>query len=173
MMTYSPIRTLTTLSAVALLVSGCASVGNVKPGTAYSDLIKQYGTPAVICPGNDGSTRLVWSEGNAGEQAYAVVVDKQQRVSSVTQLMQKPAFDILQQGQWDTQRVRCQFGLPAMVRTYGENRKTDMVWQYRFYGPTGEYDMLFITFDRATGKMVNYSTGQDPELNISLLGGGR
>jgi len=165
-------RTLIATSAIAtaLLTAGCASVGNVKPGTTYSELIEQYGKPAVICPTSDGGTRLVWSEGNAGERAYAVVVDGQQRVSSVTQLMQKPAFDVLGQGQWDTHDVRCQFGLPAMVRTYGDG-KNEMVWQYRFYGSTGAYDMLFVTFDRATGKMVNYSTGQDPELNISLLGG--
>jgi hypothetical protein len=165
-------RTVASLIATALLTTGCASVGNVKPGTSYNALIKEYGTPTVICPTPDGSTRLVWSEGNAGEQAYAVVVDKQQQVSSVTPLMQKPTFDVLQQGQWNTHDVRCQFGLPAMVRSYGDS-KTDMVWQYRFYGPTGEYDMLFVTFDRATGQMVSYSTGADPELNISLLGGGR
>lgn len=156
--------------AATLLTAGCASVGNVKPGTSYSELIKQYGKPKVICPTGDGGNRLVWSEGNAGEQAYAVVVDSQQRVASVTQLMQKPAFDVLDQGQWNTHDVRCQFGLPAMVRTYGDS-KGEMVWQYRFYGPADGYDMLFVTFDRATGEMVNYSTGQDPELNISLLGG--
>ncbi|HEY7803779.1 MAG TPA: hypothetical protein VIC30_05025 [Orrella sp.] len=172
MMTITHTARLTGLVASALIVTGCASVGSVKPGTTYNSLIEQYGTPAVICPASDGTTRLVWSEGNAGEQAYAVTVDNQQRVSSVTQLMQQPAFDVLKQGQWNTHDVRCQFGLPALVRSYGDT-KSDMVWQYRFYGPGGEYDMLFVTFDRASGQMVSFSTGPDPELNLTMLGGGR
>jgi len=166
-----PIK-LTGMIATAALLTACASVGNVKPGTSYNSLLEQYGKPSVICPAKDGSTRLVWSEGDSGEQAWAVTVDKGEQVANVTQLMHESAFDVLKQGQWDTHDVRCQFGLPAMVRSYGDS-KTDMVWQYRFYGPAGEYDMLFVTFDRATDQMVSYSTGPDPELNMTLLGGGR
>jgi len=161
---------LTGLVASATLLTACASVGNVKPGTSYNNLLEQYGKPNVICPAKNGSTRLVWSEGASGEQAWAVTVDKEQRVANVTQLMDKSGFDVLNQGQWDTHDVRCHFGTPAMVRTYGDS-KTDMVWQYRFYGPAGGYDMLFVTFDRATDQMVSYSTGPDPELNMTLLGG--
>ena len=164
--------TLTGVIASVALLTACASVGNVKPGTSYESLLAQYGKPSVICPAKDGSTRLVWSEGGAGEQAWAVTVDKEQQVANVTQLMHESAFDVLKQGQWDTHDVRCQFGTPAMVRSYGDN-KNDIVWQYRFYGPAGEYDMLFVTFDRTTNQMVSYSTGPDPELNLTLLGGGR
>lgn len=158
--------------ASAFALAGCASVGHVKPGTSYQTLLEQYGKPSVICPSSDGGTRLVWSEGGAGEQAWAVTVDQQQRVTSVKALMQKADFAVLGQGQWNTHDVKCQFGLPAMVRTYGDS-KNDADWQYRFYGETGEYDMLFVTFDRATGQMTNYSTGPDPQLNLTMLGGGR
>lgn len=153
----------------AFVLAGCASVADVKPGTSYNDVVKQFGKPAVSCPTQDGGTRVIWTEEPSGEEAWALSIERDGRVGNVTQVLHKEAFNVLNQGQWNTQSVRCQFGPPAMVKTFADN-PNQMVWEYRFYGPDGEYDMLYVTFERATNNMVGFTTGPDPELNVSLIG---
>ncbi len=155
--------------AAALAFTGCASVADLKPGTPYSEALKQYGKPSVTCSEPDGTHRVVWTQEPSGEFAWAVTFDKNENAVSVDQVMNRASFDVLNQGQWNTQSVRCQFGQPAMVRTFADS-PNNMVWEYRFYGAGDEYDMLFVTFDRATNQMVEYTTGPDPQYNLLLLG---
>ncbi|UOD51005.1 hypothetical protein [Orrella daihaiensis] len=162
---YLPIST----AVAALTLAGCASVADLKPGTPYNEALKLYGKPSVTCSEPNGTHRVVWTQQPSGEFAWAVVFDKNENAISVTQVLTKESFNVLNQGQWNTQSIRCQFGQPAMVRTFAD-RPNHMVWEYRFYGQSEEYDMLFVTFDRSTNQMVGYTTGPDPEYNLLLLG---
>ncbi|MCD8504330.1 MAG: hypothetical protein LRY53_07365 [Burkholderiaceae bacterium] len=161
------IKLSTLISALALV--GCASIADIKPGTSYNDVVKQFGKAAVSCPTENGGTREIWTEEPSGEYAWALTIDRDGKVGNVTQVLHKEAFNVLNQGQWNTESIRCQFGPPARVKTFADN-PNQMVWEYRFYGVGYDYDMLFVTFDRATNNMVSFSTGPDPELNTSLIG---
>lgn len=153
-------------------IVGCASIADVKPGTPYKEVIKEFGNPAVSCPASNGGTRMVWTQEPAGEQAWVTTVGSDKTVGPFTNLMQKGMFDVLRQGEWTAGKVRCEFGPPANMEVYGDNQN-QVVWQYRYYGTDSTYMMLFITFDRATNQMVSYSTGPDPSRNLSVIGGGR
>ena len=163
-----PAARLTALAGVFALV-GCASIADVKPGTSYDDVVKQFGNPNVSCPENSG-TRAVWTEQPWGETAWALSVSQDKRISSVTQILNNESFNTLQEGQWDTHAMKCYFGPPAKTQIFPSN-PDQVVWEYRFLGVNQDYDMLFATFDRHTNQLVKYSIGMDPELNLTLVGG--
>jgi len=155
------------LSAFTLV--GCASVADVKPGTSYGDVVKQFGEPSVVCAQPNGDARAVWTQEPSGEYAWALVVGKDKQVSSVTQVLTVDAFNVLNEGQWDNHRVKCEFGLPAKVQVFGDN-PNQTVWEYRFYGPAMQYDMVYIKFDKATNQVVGFTIGPDPELSTMVIG---
>jgi hypothetical protein len=154
------------LSAFALV--GCASVADVKPGTSYGDVTKQFGKPSVSCAEPGGGTRAVWTEQPSGEYAWAIVVGSDDVVSSVTQVMNREAFAVLNQGQWDMHAVKCHFGPPAQVQSFQES-VNDVVWEYRFF--ESDYEMLYVYFDRGNNQVTKFNTGPDPDLNVSLHSG--
>lgn len=158
-----------TAAATALFLAGCASVADVKPGTPYQDVVKQFGNPDTSCPEASGGTRMVWTQEPAGEQAWATTVGADKLVGPFTQVLNKAAFDQLNQGQWTAGSVRCAFGPPATMKVFPDNTN-QVVWEYHYLGTGEGYDMLYVTFDRATNKMVSYSTGMDPDRNPLLMG---
>lgn len=154
----------------AAALAGCGSVANVKPGTPYTDVVKQFGNPAASCPEPSGGTRMVWTQEPAGEQAWATTVGADKLVGPFSQVLTKTAFDQLNQGQWTAGSVRCAFGPPATMKVFPDN-PNQVVWEYHYLGTGEEYDMLYVTFDRATNNMVGYSTGMDPDRNPLIMGG--
>lgn len=162
--------TYTTFLLATIALAGCGSVANVKPGTPYQDVVKQYGTPDASCPEPGGGTRMVWTQEPAGEQAWATTVGADKLVGPFTQVLTKAAFDQLNQGQWTAGSVRCAFGPPATMKVFPDNTN-QIVWEYHYLGQTQEYDMLYVTFDRATNNMVGYTTSMDPDRNPLLMGG--
>jgi hypothetical protein len=156
--------------AMAALVAGCASVSTVKPGTPVTEVIKQFGNPAVSCPAPNGGTRMVWSQEPAGEQAYGTVVGSNGLVGKIEPMLSKPEFTMLDQGSWDAGKLRCEFGPPAKITQFADN-PNQVTWEYRYYGgSTGAYMMWFVNLDSATNQVTGYSTGPDPQLNPSVMG---
>jgi hypothetical protein len=153
----------------ALALTGCASVQTVSPGTPLPEVLERFGNPNVSCPDPSGGTRMIWSEQPSGEQAWATVVGANKTVGAFEQILNAQAFTKLDQGQWSAGQVRCEFGPPAKKLTFPD--ATDkVVWEYRYLGAAESYDMLFVTFDRATNMMVGYQTGLDPTLNPLITG---
>lgn len=163
----SALRCTALVGAFALV--GCASVADVKPGTSYSDVVKQFGEPSVVCAQPDGSARAVWTQEPSGEYAWAMVVGKDKQVSSPMQVLTVDNFNALNQGQWDNHSIKCRFGLPAKVQVF-EDHPNQVVWEYRFYGPAMDYDMAYVKFDKATNKVVGVTIGPDPELSTMVIG---
>lgn len=158
----------TVIAATAL--AGCASVSSVKPGTPYQEVVKQFGNPNTSCPEAGGGTRMVWTQEPAGEQAWATTVGADKLVGPFTQVLTKSAFDQLNQGQWTAGTVRCAFGPPATTQVFPDNTN-QIVWEYHYLGSSDEFNMLYVTFDRATNNMVGYTTSLDPTRSPLLMGG--
>ncbi|AWB34120.1 hypothetical protein [Orrella marina] len=155
-----------TAIAGALIMSGCASISEVPAGTSYDEVVKEFGNPAVSCPLPDGRTRMIWSQEPLGEQVWATTVGSDRRISSFEQVMAPNMFDQLNEGSWDAAKVRCAYGPPAQIQSFPDSPGR-IVWEYRFMGGAdNEFMMLFISFDRATNQVVNYSIGPDPEMNL-------
>ena len=164
-----PATRLTALAGTFALV-GCASVADVKPGTSYDDVVKQFGEPSVVCAQPDGSARAVWTQEPSGEYAWAMVVGKDKQVSSPIQVLTVDNFNALNQGEWNNHTVKCQFGLPAKVQVFADH-PGEAVWVYRFLGPAMDYDMAYVRFDRVSNKVVGSTIGPDPRMNPMVTGG--
>lgn len=162
----------TSTAAAVSLLAGCASVADVKPGTPYKQVVDQFGNPAVSCPESGGGTRMIWTQEPSGEQAWATNVGANKLVGPFSQVLTKSAFEQLNQGQWTAGTVRCAFGPPATMKVFPDNQN-QIVWEYHYLGSGVNYDMLYVTFDRATNNMVSYTTSMDPDRNPLLMGGGR
>jgi len=157
------------LGAIAALV-GCGAMSEVTPGTPLQQVISQYGKPAVTCRNADGTERVVWTQEPAGEQAWAAEVDANGNVSAFTQVLAASEFEVLNEGSWDAKKVNCYFGPPSKIKTYPDE-PNQTVWLYQYTGSgTGGYMMLYVTIDKATNRVVGYSTGPNPELNPLIMG---
>ena len=167
-----PLSTLSNLGALAAILglAGCASLSEVPAGTSYDAVIKEFGNPQVTCPLADGRSRMIWSQEPSGEQVWVTTVGSDHRVGTFEQVMRPNMFDQLNQGSWDSAKVRCEYGQPAKIQVFPDHPER-IVWEYRFVGGVdNDFMMLYVSFDRSTNKMVNYSTGPDPELNQLIMG---
>ncbi len=159
---------LTGLLACVTLV-GCASVQSVSPGTPLAQVLERYGNPNVSCPDASGGTRMIWSEQPSGEQAWATVVGANKTVGPFEQILTASAFQQLDQGQWNSGKVRCAFGPPAKMLTFAEH-PNHVVWEYRYLGAGESFEMLFVSFEIGTNVMTGWRTGMDPTLNPLITG---
>lgn len=167
-----PICSLTRLSALAaaFTLGGCASLSSVPAGTSYEEVVKQFGNPQVTCPLPDGRSRMIWSQEPAGEQVWVTAVGSDHRVGSFEQVMRPNMFEQLSEGSWNSAKVRCEFGQPAKIQVFPDHPQR-VVWEYRYVGGAdNDFMMLYVSFDRATNQVVNYSTGPDPDYNRLMFG---
>jgi hypothetical protein len=160
------------LGGVGLLISGCAQVSSVQPGTPISDVIRKFGRPVVTCAQSDGSRRMVWTEQPQGETAFALVVGPDKRVSAPEQLLDDNHFAILSNGEtWTAEKIRCQFGPPANITTVGFGQSKQWVWGYRYMQPAAFAAMMYIYMGSDGNAMTRYESVPDPDRNEEVMGG--
>jgi hypothetical protein len=133
------------LGLSALILSGCAQVSSVQPGTPVAQVLKQYGNPDVICPSRDGGKRMVWTQQPQGETAYALHVSKQGVVGAPQQILTEQSFSILGNGEvWTRERVHCEFGPPANITRddWGDDRQ--WIWSYRYLRGSSDAEIMYV-----------------------------
>jgi hypothetical protein len=170
-MTYSlrPVIQILGLAGAITLV-GCGSMTQIAPGTPLQTVISQYGQPSVSCANPDGTKRVVWSQEPEGELAWGADVDANGTVTTFTQVLRPSEFVVLNEGSWDAQRVNCHFGPPSRIETYPDN-PNQVVWHYNYYSEEpGNFMILYITINKASDRVVNYSTAPNPNLNPLVMG---
>lgn len=162
------LRVLSLLGLIAL--AGCGTMTQVAPGTPLQTVISQYGQPTVSCPNPNGGQRVVWSQEPSGVYVWRADVDANGTVSGFTQVLAAKEFEVLNQGTWDTERVKCHFGPPSQTKTY-PNNPDQLVWLYQYMGdqPSG-FMLLYVTINKATNRVLKYATAPNPELNPLLAG---
>jgi hypothetical protein len=154
----------------AVLLSGCAQVNTVQPGTPAKDMIAKFGKPAVSCILKDGSKRIVYTSQPAGEQAWASAVTPDGKVAGFVQVLTDDQFSVLGSGTWTADAVRCQFGPPAEVETlgWGDNQRT--VWSYHYMQNPTYYALMNISFDVDTHKVIRFGSEVDPTRDPTVAG---
>ncbi len=167
-------RKLLGLGAVLLaLLSGCASVSSVQPGTPVNEVISKFGRPSVTCSLPDGGRRMVWTQQPMGETAYALNVGADKKVSAPQQLLQDNHFSVLGNGQaWTPEMLRCEFGPPASVSEDGFGSSRQWVWGYRYLRGSDPL-MMYIYMGQDGKQMTRFGSAPDPLLNEEVTGGRR
>ena len=116
-------------AALVVAVGACAVPEWQKMGTPAAQIAQEMGPPVVRVPLPQGQERWVYSYQPAGQQAYHMVMDAQQRLLRVEQVLQEAHFLQLKPGVDRRQDVFNYFGKPALVEHVG-NFKGD-IWTYR------------------------------------------
>lgn len=160
------------LGLTALIVSGCAQVSSVQPGTPISQVLKQYGNPDIICPSRDGGKRMVWTQQPQGETAYALHVSKQGIVGAPQQVLTDQSFSILGNGEvWTRERVHCEFGPPANITRddWGDDRQ--WIWSYRYLRGASDAEIMYIYLGNDGARVTKFRSLPDQERNEDIAGG--
>jgi len=160
------------LGLSALILSGCAQVSSVQPGTPVAQVLKQYGNPDVICPSRDGGKRMVWTQQPQGETAYALHVSKQGVVGAPQQILTEQSFSILGNGEvWTRERVHCEFGPPANITRddWGDDRQ--WIWSYRYLRGSSDAEIMYVYLGNDGARVTKYRSLPDDERNEDIGGG--
>ena len=64
----------------AALLTGCANMDTVPPGTTLTEVIKKYGKPDTICKKDDGTERMIWSGQPYGQFSWGGTIAKDGKV---------------------------------------------------------------------------------------------
>lgn len=162
------------LLGAGLLLTGCAQVSTVQPGTPIAEVIQKFGRPVVTCNQPDGTSRMVWTQQPEGETAYALIVSSDKKVGTPLQVLSDASFAILGNGEvWTPEKLRCQFGPPANIADDGFGQDKQWIWGYR-YMQTGSYAaMMYIYLGRDGKQMTKFVSAPDPDRNEEVMGGRR
>ena len=145
---------------LVLALSGCAQLQSTKPGTPVADVLKQFGKPTTVCRNQDGTERLVWSQQPFGQQAWGTNTTKDNTIGPFTQLLTDAHFDLLNNGTWSDERVRCEFGPPANIQ--GISKGDEKVWAYRYMQSSVWYALMYV-YMGPEGNLANrHHPGPDP-----------
>lgn len=156
-----------------LLISGCASVSSVQPGSPIADVVQKFGRPSVTCSLADGSRRMIWTQQPMGETAYALTIGADNVVNSKQQVLNDNHFATLGNGKvWTPEALRCEFGPPASVTEDGLGHQKQWVWSYRYM--RGSDALMMNIYMGSDGKqMTRFGAGPDPVFNDEVAGGRR
>lgn len=142
----------------AVLLMGCTSPANLKPGLSEATIIQSMGQPRATYVMPDGIRRLEYS-GSFSQEAWMLDFQKD-RLLRAEQVMTVQNFSRLQLGQDNTFTVRKQFGTPYEILHL--NRLEREVWSYRLKLDGIFPALMHVQFDRS-GIVREIFSGPDLE----------
>ncbi|GAA4328189.1 lipoprotein [Pigmentiphaga soli] len=154
------LRGATAAAAAALLLAACASPASIQPGEPLGSVTQRLGRPTLEMPRPDGGTRLIWSTQPMGQFVWVTDVDASGKTISNQQALTTENFDRIKIGEWDTERLRYEFGPPAEISRVGL-RGEHLVWSYR-YRQDGVWNSLMHIYISDSGKVERFHPGPDP-----------
>lgn len=156
---FSPLKTLVASACLALL-SACAGVASIPPGTSTEQLLQQRGRATLDYPRPEGGQRFIWSGQPMGQFTWITDTDAQGKVLQHIQALTSERFNLLDHGEWDSNRVMYEFGPPAEISRVGL-RGEHIVWSYRFK-ENGVWNSLMHVHFNHQGQLTKYYPGPDP-----------
>lgn len=160
----SPRRRSPRVAAGALLLAllgGCADIATAPAGTPLAELESHYGKPSYTCTRPDGVRRAIWSQQPSGSYAWGTDLDSQGRAVGMEPLLTPKHFEVLRQGVWTPDAVRCEFGPPAQVRTAGLGEKHEVVWSYRYVLDQRWHSVMYVYLGPQGRQVTHYHSGPD------------
>jgi len=152
-----------------LLLTACANMADTPPGTPLAQVVTQFGAPTYTCTDRDGNKRAIWSTQPFGQFAWGSTIDSAGNTDRVIPLFTTEQFDALNQGSWNQEQVRCQFGPPAEISSVGLPSSRQDVWSYRYKQSGAWNSLMHIYFDPYSGLVTRHHPGPDPMYDPETL----
>jgi len=149
------------LPACVALLAGCANITSVAPGTPLSQVEQTYGQPTISCNRPGGGSRVVWSQQPSGSFAWGADIDAQGRIGRVESVLTDQHFNLLSQGTWTPERVRCEFGPPYLIGPIGLGDKREVVWSYRYMQNVRWHSVMSIYMGPDGDRVTHFHSGPD------------
>lgn len=153
-------------AALALAVLGtlgaCTSMSELPQGTPLAQIEAKYGRPNFSCPDSGGGQHLIWSQQPMGQYAWGVHVDAAGQTGKVTLLLSDEHFKMLSTGTWTQERVRCEFGPPAVIDRVGLPSSDQLVWSYRYRQSGAWNSLMYVYFGHDGSHVTHFNPGPDP-----------
>jgi hypothetical protein len=148
---------------LASVLSACANMADTPPGTPLAQVEAQFGRPNYACPEPNGGQRLIWSQQPAGQYAWGTHVDSAGNTDRIEPLLTDEHFRLLGQGVWTPEKVRCEFGPPAIIDTVGLPSVRQIVWSYRYLQDHAWNSLMYVYFGTDGSHVTRFHPGPDPK----------
>jgi hypothetical protein len=146
---------------LAAAVSGCANIAAVPTGTSATVILEQFGKPSTACDQPNGSKRWIWTTQPSGQFAWAATISPAGTLDgNIQQILTDAHFNVLNEGKWTQQQVRCEFGQPAIID--GVAKDNEIVWSYRYKQSGVWSSLMYVYFDSKGTQVTHFHPGPDP-----------
>lgn len=160
---YSTLASRAAAAALLLTLAACADMAaSVAPGAPLAQVEASYGKPNFTCPLPDGGERAIWTQQPLGQYAWGANVAPDGRVDRVTRVLTDEHFNVLAQGDWTPQQVRCEFGPPAKIDEVGLPSVRQIVWSYRYRQDDSWNSLMYVYMGKDGDRVTHYHPGPDP-----------
>lgn len=153
---------LTAAAAMLGLLTACANMASIPPGTPVQQVQAQFGQPSYTCTNKDGGQRMIWSQQPYGQFAWGTNVDTAGRTEGVLPVLTDEHFQVLATGAWTPDQVRCEFGPPAEVGAVGLPGSLQIVWSYRYRQDHVWNSLMYVYFGTDGLAVTRFHPGPDP-----------
>jgi len=148
------------LLGMAVLLAACAGPAGIQPGEPGSAVTARLGPPTLERPLPNGGQRLIYSSQPMGQFAWITDIGADGKVIGTTQALTSERFNMLDSGNWDTERLLFEFGPPAEITHVGLKGE-QTVWGYRFR-EDGVWNSLMYVYVTDQGVVTRHHPGPDP-----------
>ncbi|ARP92523.1 hypothetical protein CAL14_05185 [Bordetella genomosp. 9] len=150
-------------AALAAGLAGCADMAaRTPPNTPLSQVVAEYGRPNFTCPLPGGGQRVIWTQQPLGQYAWGGNVGPDGRIDRVVPILTDAHFAILSEGVWTPDRVRCEFGPPAIIDEVGLPSVRQVVWSYRYRENDVWNSLMYVYMGRNGDRVTRHHPGPDP-----------
>jgi hypothetical protein len=144
--------------ACAALLTACATVSSLQPGTPREQVIAQWGQPSRVVRLTVGE-RMQYVYQPFGQETVMVDLDPAGRVVQARQVLNEREFArISTQGDWTQADIEREFGPPAWVESVAS--WDGPILTYRWRG--GMVDQMFYVYLDRAGVVRRAHAGMDP-----------
>ena len=147
------------VAGAVLVAAGCATFAPaaLPPGAPIADARAVLGGPTGEYPLPDGGTRLEFSRGAFGRQAWMLDFDAGGHLMHTEQVLDEAHFATIAIGM-TAEDVRMRLGRPSHVFNVGWQRLT--VWNYRWWA--GDCVWFQVSISQAMQRVTDAGYGTDP-----------
>lgn len=149
-------------AAALALLAGCANMADTPPGTPLHEVESKYGAPTYACTAENGAKRLIWSQQPMGQYAWGTNVNEAGMTDRIQPLLTDQHFQLLAEGTWTPDKVRCEFGPPAQIQGVGLPSSSQIVWSYRYRQSGAWNSLMHVYFGMDGSHVTRFHPGPDP-----------
>jgi len=157
-----PLLRIPVLTALALLLSGCADFSRIPIGTPAPQVQSKFGAPGTVWKNLDGSEVWEYPLGPLGVQTFMITMGSNQAVREVRQVLSPEYLDKVRPGM-SRDEVRRLIGKPREIDFFPA--RDEEVWTWRIEEFHFRLRQFHALFDRHTGILTTTLTIDEDRSN--------